>query len=160
MERRRYSDEERAGAVAALSANEGNLTRTSEQLGIPISTLEGWAKGTRHPEVSAAAQGKKGPLADHLEEVAHLLIDAMPGKIADATLDKIAIALGIAVDKIRLLRDLPTTITGRDLSDSERAARLRALVEQFRRATDGNGPPLDRAFPALEPPAGAADGGP
>lgn len=134
--RRRYSDEYRANALAALSANEGNIERTARQLGIPAKTLENWAKGTNHPEAAELGERKKPELADALEEVARKLADAMPGKVADAGLRDTAIALGIAVDKMRLLREAPTSITQtngtapdgrRDLTD--RLERLASALE-------------------------------
>ena len=47
---------------------------------------------------------KKGSLADKFENLAHLLVDAMPGKIAKATLSQCAITSGIATDKAIRLR--------------------------------------------------------
>lgn len=134
--RRRYSDEDRANALAALAANEGNVNHTANQLGIPAKTLESWAKGQRHPEAAQLCEEKKPELADALEEVARKLADAMPGKVADAGLRDTAIALGIAVDKMRLLREAPTSITQtngtapdgrRDLTD--RLERLTSALE-------------------------------
>jgi transposase-like protein len=134
--RRRYSDEERANALAALSANADDVNHTANQLGIPRKTLENWAKGARHPEAAQLGQEKKPELADALEEVARKLADAMPAKIADASLRDTAIAMGIAVDKMRLLREAPTSITQtngtapdgrRDLTD--RLERLASALE-------------------------------
>lgn len=139
---RRYSDEDRSDAVAALCANGGNVKRTARELGIPEKTLANWAKGDRHPEAAAAAEEKKGPLADRLEQVAWQLADAIPGKLDAAPLQQVATALGIVVDKLRLLRNEPTSISKtqgagtddlRDLSDDElerRAAELRGRIEQ------------------------------
>jgi transposase-like protein len=109
--RRRYSDEDRANALAALSANEGNIERTASQLGIPRKTLTNWAKGTNHPEAAELGQQKRPALADAIELVAYQLVESMPGKIPEANLRDVTVSLGIAVDKIRVLRDLPTAIT-------------------------------------------------
>lgn len=108
--KRRYSDDERAAAVAAVAANGGNVERTAELLGIPESTLRQWVKGDRHPEAAVMSDGKKGELADRLEAIAWKLADAIPGKIPATGLQQLATTLGIVVDKMQLLRNRPTTI--------------------------------------------------
>lgn len=156
-ERKRYSDEERANALAALAANGNNLTRTSQQLGIPIKTLSNWLHGTRHPEAVQQGNQKKGPLADAIEEVVYQLVGMMPEKAKSADLKDIAVAVGVGVDKIRLLRDQPTSIAGRELSDAERSERFSALVKAFREA-GGNGHHPNGAVSDLAAVAGPADG--
>jgi transposase-like protein len=143
MIRRRYSDEERAEALAMLSANGGGVERTAEQLGIPVETLRNWSQGRRHPEAVQMAADKKGPLADRLEHLAHVLLDelARPGKRAAAGLQQLATTFAIAVDKMRLLREQPTLIPGpfpdpRRLTDEQ----LRAEIESLRRAGAGAAP--------------------
>jgi transposase-like protein len=134
MARRNYSDDDKATALAALAANEGNLKRTAQQLGIPRRTLEHWSKGKSHPAVRELAHQKKAELADRLEDIAHQLLDALPDKIANASLQHTAITLGIAVEKMRLLREQPTSISiGGDLSDDERLNRLRELADRAKR---------------------------
>jgi transposase-like protein len=115
--RRRYSDEFRANALAALAANGGNTERTAKQLGVPESTLRAWKAGDRHPEAAKECEKKKGPMADTLEAVAWQLLDALPAKIPDASLKETATAMGIAIDKARVLRGLPTDYTAHGLYD-------------------------------------------
>jgi hypothetical protein len=107
--RRRYSDEEKGEALAALDANAGNVKATARQLRIPRITLLGWAAGQAGPAVSELRHQIKGELADRLEGVAHALLDAMgsPDKIGAATLQQLAISLGIVIDKMLLLRARP-----------------------------------------------------
>lgn len=129
---RRYSDDERAAALAALAANANNLSRTSKELGIPVATLESWSKRKTHPEASENSEAKKGPLADHLEAIAWKLADSMPDKLKDAELRDVAVSLGVIVDKMQLLRGRPTDITKNDptgLSDDE----IRDRIEEIRR---------------------------
>ncbi len=111
-EKRRYSDEERAAALAALAGNGGNLGRTARELGIPAGTLRRWADGTAHPEARANAQPKKEELAQELRAVAWKLVKSMPGKIKKAGLKDTAISFGIAVEKAQLLEGKPTSISG------------------------------------------------
>ncbi len=131
MAKRSYSDEEKASALAALAANGGDVHRTSRQVGVPRKTLEDWSKGRGVClAVADIRQGKKADLADRLEDLAHQLADAIPGKIPTADLKQLGVSLGIAVDKMRLLREQPTSIEAHDLSDDEKLARLRQLAER------------------------------
>lgn len=108
--RRGYSDQQRAEALAALDANEGNLSETARDTGIPRQTLQEWQRGRVPEGVPELRQEKKQSLADRLEALAHTLIDVMPEKAADASLQQVATSFGIAVDKMRLLRGEPTSI--------------------------------------------------
>ena len=54
---------------------------------------------------------KKGHLADECEEIAWRLAQAMPEKIGKASLSQMATSFGIMIDKMQLLRGLPTSIT-------------------------------------------------
>lgn len=156
--KRTYTDEYRAEALAALAANDGNVKRTARQLGVPYTTLKQWAKGIVHPEARANAQPKKELLADRLEELAHLLLDdlARPEKIMGASLPHVATALGIAVDKMQLLRGLPTVTVQNEyssLSDDE----LKRLLAEKRLETErgeGTGAAGGTATPADSPDGG------
>jgi transposase-like protein len=103
--KRQYSDADKAVALVAIDGNGGNVKRTAIQLGIPHKTLDDWAKGrNQNPAVAELHTRKKGSLADKFENLAHLLVDAMPEKIAKATLSQCAITSGIATDKAIRLR--------------------------------------------------------
>lgn len=113
MPRRSYSEEDKAGALAALAANGGNVKQTSGQLGIPRKTLEHWANGEGvNGAVAELGHEKRADLAAKLEDVAHRLADAMPAKIQAAGLQQVAVSLGISVEKARLLKGEPTSISG------------------------------------------------
>jgi hypothetical protein len=138
--KRRYSDDERANALAALAANAGNVTRTARQLGIPRATLVHWADGDRHPEAMIMGEGKRRDMAEALVGVAWQLLDAIPSKIDNAPLLQTATSLGIAIDKARLLRGEPTTIEGhvaagelarRAAADPELAAHADRMLERL-----------------------------
>ena len=131
MAKRSYSDEQKASALAALAANGGNAKLTAAQIGVPRTTLLKWASGEGvHASVTDIGHEKKQGLADRLEGLAHRLVDAIPGKIAEADLKQLSVSLGIALDKMRLLREQPTSIEGHDLSDDEKLAMLRQLAER------------------------------
>jgi transposase-like protein len=114
---RRYSDDDRANALAALAANGGNIDRTARQLGVPRATLQSWAKGSRHPEAAEDAAQKKGPLADSIEDLARKVLAGMEDKIEGARFNEAAVGFGILVDKMQLLRGKPTSIDKHDLCD-------------------------------------------
>jgi hypothetical protein len=121
--RRSYSDEQKAEALAGLDANAGNVARTARQLGLPRKTLDQWAKGRAHPGVAKLRHQKKEELADHLEALAGRLLDAMPGKIAGASLIHLAVAVGILIDKMILLRETakgPGLAKGKRLTPHQR----------------------------------------
>ena len=110
--KKQYSDEDKASALAALDANGGNASKTARQLGIPRITLLDWSKNRGvSDDMSELRQVKKVELAEKLEEIAHKLADAIPGKINDATLQQTATSLAIAVDKLQLLKGEPTERT-------------------------------------------------
>lgn len=117
MARRRYTDDERATALAALTANGGNVSKTSKQLGIPEMTLRQWSDGSRHPEATQMSEDKKEPLSDACERIARQLADAMPKKIGKAGLQQTATSFAIMVDKMQLLRGKATSIQKHDLSE-------------------------------------------
>jgi hypothetical protein len=153
--RRRYSDEQKAEALAFVQACRGNYRQASRKLGIPWQTLRNWHQDATGgmadvPECSLLGTEKKEALADRLEAFAHLLVGSLPGKVEDATLKDAATALGIAVDKMRLLREQPTQIVDDHgtTDDAERAARITQILESAGARRTGQ-PDRDRA----EPPA-------
>jgi hypothetical protein len=156
MAKRRYTDEARSNALAALAANGGNVARTAAELGIPEATLRAWANGDRHPEALQMCEQKKGPLAEQCDAVAWALAGLMESAArraaADGRVDKIATAFGILVDKAQLLRGEPTSRTETtgvpDSRVSERIASLLDSLRERRAGASGNGhPPAVAAEP-------------
>jgi transposase-like protein len=136
--RRRYSDEDRANALAALAANDGNITRTAEQLGIPRKTLESWSTGDRHPETGESVPAKKIELSDEFERIVCLLLGGItPAKISAASAQQLMTSAAIGVDKMRLLREQATSIAGKEVSDDDRERELRELAERIRQRRVG-----------------------
>lgn len=128
--RRRYTDADRASALAALDANEGNIRKTARDTGISASTITGW-RDTRTLEGTEVRAQKKAELADKLEDVAHKLVDALPSKLSEANLQQVATSLGITIDKLRLLREESTAIEEVRTSDAKQRLvdRLKKLHE-------------------------------
>ena len=141
---RRYSDEDRANALAALAANGGNVNRTAEQLGIPEATVRAWANGDRHPEASQACEQKKPALADQFQALAEKLVGIAAEKADKLNAKDAVIAAGVAVDKARLLRGEPTQIN--EERDDDRLA-------EFRRRYGAEDAPVDAGADARQQPA-------
>jgi len=125
----KYTDAQRAEALAALQANGGNLSATSRATGVPISTVKRW-RDEPDPRLAELGNEKRQDLEESLERIAHALVDAIPGKIDEAPLNHVSVALGIAVDKLRLLRGEATNIEEVRGSDAkhELAQRLARLT--------------------------------
>jgi len=139
MPGRQYSDQEKALALAALDANGGDESKTARQTGIPRKTLAYWARGHTGPAVAMLRQGKREDLAERTEGILHQLLDAVPGKIGEASLRDLAVMYGVGVEKMRLLREQPTSRTAVDFAgDEEREACLARLLE--RRGEGGSRP--------------------
>lgn len=110
MARRRYSDEDKAAALATLDAMDGNVNGAARKLGIAESTLRSWNNDRGvHPVVANLREKKKGELADRLKEIAHEIIDGMPDKISEASLRDSGVTLGIVLDKLQLLSGAATS---------------------------------------------------
>lgn len=132
--RRQYSDREKAEALAALDACGGNYDRAAAQTGIPKSNLVYWAKGRGvHPEAAGELREEAREALDmRLEQLAHRIMDKVLEqeagcKIDNANFSQLLTGFGIAIDKMRLLREQSTSIT-QNLSDDERRTRISNLI--------------------------------
>jgi len=101
---RRYSDADRAKALATLAANGGNADQTAKQLGIPVSTLKDWATGTCHPEARRNSVAEKEILADRYERLTHAALDVTEEGMKRLTPRDAATVAGIFTDKMQNLR--------------------------------------------------------
>lgn len=160
-QQRTYSQEEKAAAMAALDANEGNVRGTAQQLGIPRDTLLTWRDvrdGKRNNQKQPIGGGQasrlaaKLSLADAFERIAWRVARLAPkaAKVAAAkgNFSQLMVGGGIAVDKMRLLREQATSLPGQALSPEEKDKRIREIqaAAAARRA-------LAEAEKATPPPA-------
>lgn len=125
---RKYSDEDRSTAVAfllaagwAASADDKRksmaVDEASRKTGVGRHTLKRWAAEEIAGERSSLAAQKRGDLAARLEEAAHVLLDTLlDGRLEDASIRDVAVALGIAIDKRALLLGLPTETIQQNIS--------------------------------------------
>lgn len=143
MTKRHYSDKQKAATLAILDANDGNVSKTSRDTGIPRKTITEWRDG-RHPDdVARIRQEKKRDLAESLELIAHTLVGSLNVKIETANLQQAATTLGIVIDKMQLLRGDATTrneIVHEGLNQEERIGRIADLLDAARTRRDGSAP--------------------
>ncbi len=111
MAKRRYSDNDRAAALAVLDSCNGNLSEASRKTGFPLKTIADWRDGAACAEVAEIRKEKKIELSEMFEDIARQIVQAAPSKISYATLKDSMVAAGVAVDKAQLLKGQPTAIT-------------------------------------------------
>ncbi len=112
--KRKYSDDEKAGTLAALDANRGNALQTSKQLGIPRTTIKRWVAEGVNPDVTVLRHEKRRELSEKLEDIAHTLSDNILMRAAvqdvEIPLKDFATSLGIVIDKMQVLRGMSNQI--------------------------------------------------
>lgn len=129
--KRAYTDQERAAALVVVDFCEGNLSEASRRTGIPRITLFEWNSGRVNSDVSEIRQEKKKDLADKLEDLAEKYVDSMTSTAGSAT-SRDAVALGIVIDKMQILRGQPSVINQTAPGDPvQRGQRLRELTSKL-----------------------------
>jgi transposase-like protein len=115
MSRRKYSDVEKAEAIAAVKSNNGNIFRTSQELNIPWTTLADWVKGEHgiNPGVTELREQKEEELATICERVARKYLEQAenPWAIYATPGNQAMMTAAVAIDKNRLLLGQPTSIS-------------------------------------------------
>jgi hypothetical protein len=118
-------------ALIALKASGGDVETAARYAGVHPRTVRHWSKGTGiHAELGISAEVKALELAEKLEKLAHRIIDTIDDDIIlDSNLLQRMTSMGIATDKMRLLRGQPTSITNdySQLPDDELRQRIAAL---------------------------------
>lgn len=117
--RKQYSDKFRAGIVAMLQSEgypqtKGALARVSAYCHVPSMTISRWFKAEQNPPPNELVTEKKEELADLFENVARVYVrHAVTPDVVEQVAGQAAVtAAAIAVDKMQLLRGLPTEIIG------------------------------------------------
>lgn len=104
-----YSAERKAEVLLLIKAT-GNVMQVSRDTGIPRQTLYNWLE--QEERYSQMLAQKQGPLADKLENIAHLSADLLTdGRLESASIRELLGAIHIAVPAMQLLRGEPTSIT-------------------------------------------------
>jgi len=139
-----YSGAEKAEALVVIQSNNGNITRSSNQLGIARKTLETWVRGTQGIStvtpamIETATDETVGKLSRNIDLYLEAAQD--PEKIEKASLKDINLSLAIAIDKRNLLSGRATSITESRSSDR---TRLTASIKQVILECRGQGIEID-----------------
>lgn len=127
---RRYSDKEKAEALAAFDSCK-RVTQVAAETGIPRKTLTEWIHGRHSDDVAELRPEKRENLADMLETYIRKALPVAIEKVDDANPAHLMTSVGIAIDKMRLLREESTTIAeSRHESREEKLKRAAELVEK------------------------------
>ena len=103
----KYTEEQKAVALAYYAATGNNLTRTAKDCKLPKQTLHNWVNGGAvNATISRKSDIKKGVMADECERLAWKLLGGMDDqqKIDEAALNTLSVSFGTLIDKMRLLR--------------------------------------------------------
>lgn len=134
-DQRRYTDREKAEALAIVDMQDGSVRKASQLTGIPDSTLFDWIAGKRvNGDVADLHETAKTRMAGLFDSVIVATLENMliDGSMQRANFQQKAIAVGILYDKRALLLGQPTSINENLMSDEARVERLAALLEQAR----------------------------
>jgi hypothetical protein len=111
-----YSPERKAEILSLLDANNGNTLKTANQSGISHTTIQYWELN-RH-RFDELRQEKQADLASRMENAANYALDLAQTKAPDASYAQLMTGAAIAIDKMQLLRNQPTSITQHVNSES------------------------------------------
>lgn len=138
--RRRYSDSDKANALAALDANGGNLYKTAKHLGLSISTLQSWANISedKAARLEPLRNRKRKELQEVLRDLAYQITSVIPEKLGEANLQQTSVSLGIVLEKMQLLEGKATERVEHSITEQERVERLNALFDAARTRRDGS----------------------
>lgn len=117
--RKQHDAKFRASAVAILCGagypdDPYQLEKVATRLGVLSRTLRRWYKGENAPPPAELVTQEKRALADIFEDVARTYLNhALDADVVGDTAGNVAVtAAAISVDKMQLLRGLPTEIIG------------------------------------------------
>lgn len=112
---RSYTDHEKARAYVRLMTNDGNVYKTSKELGMPIGTLrswkESWDENGPPRKIEKMVDGELNTFIMQAEEVIDLSFDRLKELIPDADVKNIGALgtmIGILSDKVTRAKGLPT----------------------------------------------------
>lgn len=130
---RKYTDREKAAALAWLDASGQDCLSVSRQLGIPNSTLDEWVNGRKQSaDVPKLRKDIKNELSAKLDEMMLKLIDVPDANVEKAGLAARYTSFGIAFDKAQLLAGKPTAINeNRDTNRQWAEEQLAAMMVEF-----------------------------
>lgn len=144
MTRRQYTDEERAEILAIAEANGGDLLATEKQTGVNRKTIEYWVKKKANPKLEKLHQEKREELHERLDKIVWMMTDGITEeKIKNSHVHHLTTAIGTLIDKSRLLKNQPTSITENSnthtFENDEYLRAHREHMESYRTSINGDG---------------------
>jgi transposase-like protein len=106
--RAKYTDQDKASVFVVLTANDGNVKRTSRETGVPENTVRRWRdewKKEGPPETDVVEEAV-GDFVGDAERVRNKALLAIEKKIPDAKVSELNNTVGILTDKIDRARGL------------------------------------------------------
>lgn len=104
-----YTVEEQQRALLTLAYNNGNRKRTENETGVSRKTLGIWEDALSPEERSELAARVHEQLEPKLSRIVSRLADRLDCGLDSLSVSQIPVALGITVDKLRLLRGESTS---------------------------------------------------
>ena len=138
-----YSEEWIAQAIALALLT--SPYKASKRLGLKDERITGWLKGVYgYKKVSdktlALAHEYAQQMKFKFENILDLALDAMPDKMANASLGSLGYVADLAFNKLQLIDGKPTVIEGtsskRDMQAAERAAAIYRLIADAKARQD------------------------
>lgn len=126
-----YTNEQKEAALVALAANGDNYAKTAKDQNVTERQLRRWSKGDHvPPEMSENVRLIKTTLADRAEVIAGKLLGRVEATVDTATIMQAATTFAIMVDKMRLLREEPTSINAsmRSLTPEQLLDEINAII--------------------------------
>lgn len=128
----KYDDEAKGAALRSLTLNDGNLTRTARETGIPKGTLQTWRDEWKHDGVPdailTAAQAQAEQFITDATSARDLALSQWRKKVEDGEVAArdLMTGVGVLTDKINLAQGLKRKDSDRPALDHEA---LRALAK-------------------------------
>ncbi len=108
----KYTDDQRTEAAIQYEVT-GSFKKTSKITGIPKSTLQDWAKTEWFIELTVTVRSeKKLRHRARFSKIVDMAQAQTIKELPNATAQQAAIIGGVAFDKLRLIDNQPTSITG------------------------------------------------
>ena len=111
----------------------GSQSKAAEKLNIPITTLNTWTKEEWWESAMVSLRNEK--TLEHRQRYASLVdkaIDQVEARIGDASAKDAAVISGVAFDKVRLIDNMPTSISGSGAAQEA----MSKLINEFKQVSD------------------------
>lgn len=134
-QKRTYSRRTKSETLAVLQRLGGNFHRAAQETGISVRTIRRWASDAeRHDEMQTPQPviqvDQNLPISQQLEQIARLMIRAMPERLSDANLQELARSLAIVVQTMQQT----TTEKVEEKEPGEVYERVSGILDRYRAA--------------------------